>query len=118
MALKFFVPVLASFFALSACNSNSKIGGGFELVYGGGSKISLAKEGFIIINYTVTGLGRINNNVIIENKEYYKKDCEYFLLSIQTKELVKLSTAQGRYPITTSLAAAHVKPLNQRSCST
>jgi hypothetical protein len=117
MILKFVVPFLASVFALSACNPTPAIGGGFELIDGGGSKLSLAKDGIIVINYTVTGLGRTNNNFIIESKDYYSNNCKYFFLNLRTKELTQLSLVNRGRNMNMPLTIASVEPLNKRSCS-
>ena len=113
MRSKIFLPFL---FTLSACGADPDIGGGFELVDGGGSKLSLAKDGLVVINYTVTGLGRIANNVIIESKDYNLNQCKYFIINVQTQEMVELSQTHSNSSVALRDAQNIIEPLNQRSC--
>lgn len=113
MLSKIFLPFL---FTLSACGAEPDIGGGFEIIDGGGSKLSLAKDGLVVINYTVTGLGRIDKNVIIESKEYNLNQCKYFIINVKTQEMVELLQTQSHSSVALRDAQSIVEPLNQRSC--
>lgn len=105
-------------FLTTACGSKSEIGGGFELVDGGGSKTSLAKDGRILINYTVTGIGKINGYVIIEDRPYGSPSCRHYIIDNARRQLRRLR-ASG--PSTESLRELEllrsVKSINSRSCS-
>ena len=102
-----------SAFGLSACSANDEIGGGFELVDGGGSKISLTRDGLVMINYTVTGLGGFGDYAVIESRAYNASRCSYFLLNLKTQKVVLVKSWNGAKKMIDSVNA-----LNQRSCKT
>lgn len=99
----------------AACGSSSNLGSGFEIVDGGGSKLSLAKDGNILINYTVTGTGRVREYVIIESKRQDSTYCQYYLIDPRRRELVELSAARAAVG-DVNQAIRTVEPINRRSC--
>jgi hypothetical protein len=99
-----------AFVLTSACSSGSDLGNGFEIIDGGGSKQSLARNGEIILNYTVTGIGDYGGIRIIESKEYDESLCEYYLIDNEREELVRINDSDE--------AVHSIEPINQRSCRT
>jgi hypothetical protein len=95
----------------AACDRSPKLENGFDLIDGGGSKTSLAKDGKILINYTVTGVGQFRGKTVIENKPYGSNHCDYFLVGAGTVSYTELSRVSG--PAT----AYNVVAINGRSCA-
>ena len=111
-ALMILVPVLIS------CGSSSDLGNGFKIVDNGGSKLSLEKDGIIVINYTITGVGSLENLTIIENRNYGTDQCEYYIVD-ENDRLVRINdnyTAPAG--ISRDLLVQAVEPINSRSCRT
>lgn len=104
---------LAFLLGLAACGSHRPIGNGFELFDGGGSKLSLARDGLILISNTVTGHGKMGGHDIIESKPYGSSKCEYYFIG-SDRQLVRLG--DGHSPISAAEAAGAVRPLMGRSC--
>lgn len=100
--------------SISACTSKSNFGNGFETIDGGGSKISLSRDGIIIISYTVTGEGMFGPYAIIENRPYNSLMCEYYIID-NKRQLVRLGHSEGQMP-SAAQAARTIIPLNNRSC--
>jgi hypothetical protein len=100
--------------ALSSCDSPSDIGGGFTLVDGGGSKLSLSKDGNIIINYTVTGMGFLGRSAILENRSYGAPNCDYYVLDPHRGTMGRLKIEPMSE--TARKAIGTVQMLNERSC--
>lgn len=57
---------LLSYATLTSCGPYTDIGSRFEILDGGGSKQSLTKDRIVLISYTVTGIGRLDDDLIIE----------------------------------------------------
>lgn len=96
------------------CDSNPDLGSGFEVIDGGGSKFSLSRDGNILINYVVTGTGRIDEHIIIESKEYNSSTCVYYYVDSQ-RRLIRIGPPHVT-EITLSRAVEAVEAINQRSC--
>lgn len=104
---------------LGACDMTPELSNGFELVDGGGSKLSLAKDGIILINYTVTGLGKVEPYTIVESRPYNSETCEYFVVDNRTRafSLLHVEGASSRNSAIRHAIQA-VRPINRRSCKT
>jgi hypothetical protein len=106
---------LVALFFLSSCGPYTDLGNGYEILDGGGSKQSLTKDRIVLINYTVTGFGRVDGHLIIESKGYGSQACEYSFADPNGEELIGLSP-QRQAPIPFDRAVRAVEPLNARSC--
>ncbi len=102
---------------LYGCGETSDLGSGFYLMDQGGSKTSLAKDGIILINYTVTGVGKNNGLTLIESREYYSSTCIYHVIDHNNSALLPLDkatlTSKG---IALGEATQSIEPINSRSC--
>ena len=103
--------------ALPGCGESPDLGGGFALVDGGGSKVSLTRNGLVLISHTVTGLGRQGDSQVIESKPYESATCLYYRLDKGAGELKPIAldgAAPGRVEALAAVQA--VEPINSRSC--
>jgi hypothetical protein len=98
------------------CSDTSDLGNGYYLLDQGGSKTSLAKDGEILINYTVTGVGVIKEFTVIESRQYHSSNCDYSLIDNKTAIFSKLKSSSSGEDITDDMAARAVSPINSRSC--
>lgn len=102
--------------SLSACNKTD-LGGDFEIIDGGGSKRSLSREGIIIISYTITGLGKFEDYVFLENRPYGSGVCEYFVLDYLNSTVTNIDRVYlHNRRISPELASRFIEPLTYRSC--
>ena len=101
---------------LSGCRETTDLGNGFYLLDQGGSKTSIAKDGIIIISYTVTGVGRAEELTVIESREHYSETCIYHIIDHTKGGLFRIDEAHLAQPITLEEAAQSIKPINSRSC--
>lgn len=116
MTVRYKSLVLCLAISLNAC-SPTDLGGGYEIIDGGGTKRSLAKDGLVLINYTVTGWGRAKGFVIIENRPYGATECEYYVLDSNEEGLIKvLSNKTQTSQISLPEAIESVKSLTYHSC--
>jgi hypothetical protein len=117
MNIKLMAPIFYLLFGLTACGKNADIGNGFEIVDGTHGKLSLTRDGIVLINYTVTGVGHVGSHKVIENKSYDSVSCDYYVIDANKRELVRLKPGQfGSTQVTIEQAAQAVKALNYRSC--
>jgi hypothetical protein len=115
MKIKSKVLIALLFLGLGACGESSDLGNGFRLVDQGGSKHSLAKDGFLLIN-VVTGVGKVGGYTIVESREYYSRTCDYHLIDHDKGELVRLAELSPGRGITAKQAAQSIKAISSRSC--
>jgi len=109
--------LILSVSCLSGCGADSNIGHGYEIIDGGGSKQSLAKDGSILINYTVTGFGTVGNYTVIEERPYDSTLCNYYVIDPQSRNLMRVNSASN---IADNMSYGRVleavEAINQRSC--
>lgn len=105
------------FIGLAACDPYWDIGRGFEIIDGGGSKLSLSKDRIILINYTVTGHGQLGKHIVIESRPYGSRLCEYYIIASDSDSLTLLES-HHRTPtgVSRQQAIDAVEALNRRSC--
>ena len=102
---------------LIACDSDNRLGEGYELIDGGGSKTSLSKNGIIIIDYVVTGTGRYRQFLIVETRDYGSVRCNYFFSNPRNGKLIQILEARGSNSTSTFTSMLKsVNPINNRSC--
>ena len=103
--------------SLAACDPYSDIGGGYEILDGGGSKQSLTKDRRVVINYTVTGTGGIGDFVVVESREHHAPRCDYYVIDLNRRAMVPLTAgAPSATPITYRAGVEAVRPINRHSC--
>jgi hypothetical protein len=111
--MKYFIA--AFLLGLAACGSSPVIGNGLELLDGGGSKLSLSRDGSILISYTVTGHGKLGEYDIIENRPNNSSACEYYSIG-PDRQLVQVGEADSHLPISVAEAARAVRAITSHSC--
>ena len=97
-----------------ACGKNPDLGGGFKLVDGGGSKISLTKDGRVVISHTVSGVGSFNGGTVIEDHPYDSATCIYYWLDATHRKMTRISNDASN--IQAAAAIRSVEGTNSRSC--
>lgn len=71
--------VLLACLSCTGCDDREDLGDGLEIINQGGTKHSFARNGSILISYTVTGVGEVGNDVALEARDYGSNYCSYYL---------------------------------------